>query len=96
MFKLYLNLDLCWLLVHLKFAKGVLDTCYARDPDTGSLIPNPALDLLSKLASTCDKKMQSLDNFLAKFVGDKDGDLHLKHLSNNSKSWLGRGSTLKI
>ena len=71
---------------HLKLAKGVLDTCYARDPDTGILIPNPALDLLSKLASTCDKKMQSLDNFLAKFVGDKDGDLYLKHLSNNSKS----------
>ena len=71
---------------HLRLAKGVLDTCYARDPDTGSLIPNPALDLLSKLASTCDKKMQSLDNFLAKFVGDKDGDLYLKHLSNSSKS----------
>jgi hypothetical protein len=71
---------------HLKLAKGVLDTCYARDQDTGNLIPNPALDLLSKLASTCDKKMQSLDNFLAKFVGDKDGNLYRKHLSNDSKS----------
>src|SRR6058998_1590765 len=60
---------------HLKLAKGVLETCYARDSDTGNLVPNPALALLSKLASTCDKKMKSLDNFLAKFVGDEDGDL---------------------
>src|SRR6266496_4092496 len=71
---------------HLKLAKGVLYTCYTRDSDTGNLIPNPALALLSKLASTCDKKMESLDNFLAKFVGDDNGDLYLKHLSNNSRS----------
>lgn len=80
------NIDPEVLDYHLKLAKGVLETCYARDPDTGNLVPNPALDLLSKLASTCDKKMQSLDNFLAKFVNDKNGDLYLKHSSNNSKS----------
>src|SRR5437867_3930514 len=71
---------------HLKLAKGVLDTCYARDSDTGYLIPNPALALLSKLASACDKKMKSLDNYLAKFVGDEDGNLYAKNLSNNSRS----------
>lgn len=60
-----------------------METYYARDPDTGNLVTNPALNLL---ASTYVKKMQSLDNFLAKFVNDKNGDLYLKHSSNNSKS----------
>lgn len=71
---------------HLNLAKGILETCYTRDSDTDNLIPNPTLPIFSDLAKTCEKKMKSLDNFLAKFVGDKDGKIYEKHISNNSVS----------
>ena len=71
---------------HLNLAKGILETCYTRDPDTDNLIPNPTLPILSDLAKTCQKKMKSLDDFLAKFVGDKDGKIYEKHIANKSIS----------
>lgn len=69
---------------HMKLARGMLETCYTRDSQTDNLVPNPALAMLSSLAKTCDKKMTSLDDFLAKFVGDKDGKIYAVHLSNKS------------
>jgi len=71
---------------HLNLAKGILETCYTRDSDTDNLIPNPTLPILSDLAKTCQKKMKSLDDFLAKFVGDKDGKIYEKHIANKSVS----------
>jgi hypothetical protein len=71
---------------HLKLARGMLETCYTRDSQTDNLIPNPALPMLTSLAKTCDKKMTSLDDFLAKFVGDKDGKIYALHSSNKSAS----------
>jgi hypothetical protein len=71
---------------HLNLAKGILETCYTRDSDTDNLIPNPTLPILSDLAKTCDKKMKSLDNFLAKFVGDKNGKIYEEHIANKSVS----------
>jgi len=53
---------------HLKLANGIVETCYIRDSDMDNLTPNPTLTILSDLKNTCDKKMKSLDNFLAKFV----------------------------
>lgn len=71
---------------HLKLAKGMLDTCYTRDSETDILIPNPTLPILSDLANTCDKKMKSLDNFLAKFLDDENGKVYADHIANNSPS----------
>jgi hypothetical protein len=78
----FLNPDL--LDYHLKLARGMLETCYTRDSQTDNLVPNPALPILSNLGKTCDKKMTSLNDFLAKFVGDKDGKTYAGHLSNES------------
>jgi hypothetical protein len=71
---------------HLNLAKGILETCYSRDPDTDNLIPNPTLPILSDLAKTCEKKMKTLDDFLAKFVGDKHGKIYEEHIVNKSVS----------
>ena len=72
---------------HLNLAKSILETCYTRDSDTDNLIPNPTLPILSDLAKTCEKKMKSLDSFLAKFVGDKNGKIYEEHIANESVSW---------
>ena len=71
---------------HLNLAKGILETCYTRDSDTDNLIPNPTLPILSDLAKTCEKKMKSLDDFLAKFVDDKHGKIYEEHIANKSVS----------
>lgn len=47
-------------LYHLELAEGILETCYTKDPTTRSLIPNPALPIVSDLANPCEEKMQSL------------------------------------
>jgi hypothetical protein len=65
---------------HLKLANGIVETCYTRDSDTDNLTPNPTLPILSDLENTCDKKMKSLDNFLAKFVDDQNGKLYASYL----------------
>lgn len=69
---------------HLELAHGILDTCYTRDSDTDELEPNPTLPILSDLEKVCDKKMKSLDKYLAKFVGDKNGKLYEEHVANES------------
>ena len=69
---------------HLELAQGILETCYTRDSDTDSLVPNPTLDILSDLDKVCDKKMKSLDKYLAKFVEDKDGKAYAEHVGNDS------------
>ena len=69
---------------HLELAQGILDTCYTRDSDTDELEPNPTLPILSDLEKVCDKKMKSLDKYLAKFVGDKKGKLYEEHVANES------------
>ena len=71
---------------HLNLAKGILETCYTRDSDTDNLIPNPTLPILSNLAKICEKKMKSLDDYLAKFVGDKDGKFYEENVANKSVS----------
>lgn len=80
------NIDPDILDYHLKLAKGMLETCFTRDSETDVLIPNPTLPILSDLANTCDKKMKSLDTFLAKFVNDKNGKVYADHIANNSVS----------
>jgi hypothetical protein len=69
---------------HLELAQGILETCYTRDSDTDSLVPNPTLPILSNLDKVCDKKMKSLDKYLAKFVDDKDGKAYEEHVANDS------------
>jgi len=71
---------------HLELAQGILETCYTRDPNTDSLIPNPTLPMLSDLASFCEEKMQSLDDFLAEFVDDEDGKMYAEHVESKSES----------
>lgn len=71
---------------HLKLAQGILETCYTRDDITDKLIPNPTLPILSNMAKTCDKKMSTLDTFLAQFVDDQDGKAYAEHVSNKSGS----------
>ena len=71
---------------HLELAQGILETCYTRDPNTDSLIANPTLPMLSDLASFCEEKMQSLDDFLAEFVDDEDGKMYAEHVETKSES----------
>ncbi|HZB18035.1 MAG TPA: hypothetical protein VE445_12790 [Nitrososphaeraceae archaeon] len=71
---------------HLELAQGILETCYTRDPNTDSLIPNPTLPMLSDLASFCKEKMQSLDDFLTEFVDDEDGKMYAEHVETKSES----------
>jgi hypothetical protein len=70
---------------HLELAGGILETCYTKDPITHSFIPNPALPIVSDLASSCEEKMQSLDDFLAEFVGDEDGDVYAEYIESKSE-----------
>jgi hypothetical protein len=70
---------------HLELAEGIIETCYTRDPMTQSYIPNPALPIVSDLASSCEEKMQSLDEFLAEFVDDEDGRLYEEYLESQSE-----------
>jgi hypothetical protein len=70
---------------HLELARGILDTCYSRDSDTNSWIPNPTLPMLSDLADFCEEKMQSLADFLAEFVDDEDGKMYAKYIESKSE-----------
>jgi hypothetical protein len=70
---------------HLELAEGILETCYTKDPITQSFIPNPALPIVSDLASSCEEKMQSLDEFLAEFVDDEDGEAYAEYLESQSE-----------
>jgi hypothetical protein len=70
---------------HLELAQGILETCYTRDPDRGSLIPNPTLPMLSDLADLCEEKMQSLADFLAEFVDDEDGKMYAEYIASKSE-----------
>lgn len=67
---------------HLELAEGILETCYTKDPTTQSFIPNPALPIVSDLASSCDEKMQSLEEFLAEFVDDEDGEAYAEYIES--------------
>jgi hypothetical protein len=71
---------------HLELAQGILDTCYSRDSDTNSWIPNPTLPMLSDLADFCEEKMQSLADFLAEFVDDEDGKMYAEYIENRSEA----------
>jgi hypothetical protein len=81
---------------HLKFAEGMLKTCYTKDPISRSLIPNPALSVLSDLATSCEEKMQSLDDFLAEFVDDEDGELYAEHIANRSEPESSKEQALTV
>jgi hypothetical protein len=70
---------------HLELAEGILETCYTKDPLTHSFIPNPALPIVSDLASSCEEKIQSLDDFLAEFVDDEDGKVYAEYIASKSK-----------
>ena len=70
----------------MELAQGILETCYTRDPDRGSLIPNPTLPMLSDLADFCKEKMQSLADFLAEFVDDEDGKMYAKYIESKSEA----------
>jgi hypothetical protein len=69
----------------LKLAEGILETCYTKDPTTRSLIPNPALPIVSDLANPCEEKMHALDDFLAEFVDDEDGEAYAEYKESKSK-----------
>jgi hypothetical protein len=71
---------------HLELAQGILDTCYSRDSDTNSWIPNPTLPMLSDLADFCEEKMQSLADFLAEFVDDEDGKMYAEYIESKSEA----------
>jgi len=71
---------------HLELAQGILETCYTRNPNTDSLIPNPTLPMLSDLADFCEEKMQSLADFLAEFVDDEDGKMYAEYIASKSES----------
>lgn len=60
---------------HLELAEGILETC----PMTQSFIPNPAIPIVSDLASAREEKMQSLDDFLAEFV---DGEAYAEYIES--------------
>jgi hypothetical protein len=75
---------------HLELAEGILETCYARDSDTDSLVPNPTLPILSNLEKVCNKKMKSLDKYLAKFVEDEDGKAYSDQVGNDSEFLLAK------
>jgi formiminotetrahydrofolate cyclodeaminase len=40
---------------------------------------------VSDLASSCEEKMQSLDDFLAEFVDDEDGEAYAEYIESQSK-----------
>ena len=63
----------------------MLKTCYTKDPISHSLSPNPALSVLSDLATSCEEKIQSLGEFLAEFVDDEDGELYAEHIASRSE-----------
>ena len=71
---------------HLELAQGILDTCYSRDSDTNSWIPNPTLPMLSDLADFCEEKMQSLADFLAEYVDDEDGKMYAEYIESKSEA----------
>jgi hypothetical protein len=71
---------------HLELAQAILDTCYSRDSDTNSWIPNPTLPMLSDLADFCEEKMQSLADFLAEFVDDEDGKMYAEYIESKSEA----------
>ena len=71
---------------HLELAQGILDTCYSRDSDTNSWIPNPTLSMISDLANFCEEKMQSLDDFLAELVDDEDGKMYAEYIESKSEA----------
>jgi hypothetical protein len=71
---------------HLELAQGILDTCYSRDSDTNSWIPNPTLPMVSDLADFCEEKMQSLDDFLAELVDDEDGKMYAEYIESKSEA----------
>lgn len=75
---------------HLELAQGILETCYMRDSDTESLVPNPTLPILSNLEKVCNKKMKSLDKYLGKFVEDEDGTAYSEHVGNGSEFYLNK------
>ena len=75
---------------HLELAQGILETCYTRDSDTESLVPNPTLPILSNLEKVCNKKMKSLDKYLGKFVEDEDGKAYSEHVGNDSEFYLNK------
>jgi hypothetical protein len=55
----------------LKLAEVMVEKCYTKGSNNTQFYSNPALPIVSDLASSCEKK-QSLDDFLAEFVGDED------------------------
>jgi hypothetical protein len=71
---------------HLELAQGILETCYTKDPDTGMLIVNPTLPMLSDLADFCEEKMQSLDDFLEELLDDEDGRMHAEYIESRRES----------
>ena len=71
---------------HLELAQGILDTCYSRDSDTKSWIPNPTLPMLSDLADFCEEKMEALDDFLAEFLDDEDGKMYAEYIESKSEA----------
>lgn len=73
---------------HLELAQAIVETCYTRDSDSDDLVPNPTLPILPNLENVCEKKMKSLDKFLAKFVEDKDGKIYAEHVGNDSEFYL--------
>lgn len=75
---------------HLELAQAIVETCYTTDSDSEDLDPNPTLSILSNLEKVCEKKMKSLDKFLAKFVEDKDGKAYAEHVGNDSEFYLAK------
>jgi hypothetical protein len=69
---------------HLELTEGILETCYTRE--RGSLIPNPTISMSSDLASFCEEKIQSLDEFLTEFVDDEDGKMYAEYVESQSES----------
>jgi hypothetical protein len=70
----------------LELAQGILDTCYSRDSDTNSWIPNPTLPMVSDLADFCEEKMQSLDDFLEELLDDEDGKMYAYYIESRPES----------
>ena len=81
---------------HLELAEGIVDTCYTQDPITQSFIPNPALPIVSDLASSCEEKMESLGEFLAEFVDDEDGRLYAEYIESQSEAQSSEEQALTV